>query len=107
MARFALKLKEELKSLNRTLNIDLNVRIGMHSGQVVAGVIGMKKFTYDLWGDTVNTAARMESHGVIGEIQITKATYDILKEDFLIERRGKIAVRGKADMEVFLLKGFK
>ncbi|MBN2080331.1 MAG: adenylate/guanylate cyclase domain-containing protein [Spirochaetes bacterium] len=105
MANFALQLKEELKRLNDKLKIDLNIRIGMHTGQVIAGVIGLKKFTYDLWGDTVNVASRMESHGVIGEIQISKNTYLLLKNYFIIEKRGTISIKGKGDMEVFLLKG--
>ncbi len=107
MAKFALQLKEELKRLNSKLNINLNIRIGIHTGQVIAGVIGMKKFTYDLWGDTVNIASRMESHGVVGEIQITEKTYQLIKNDFNIEKRGIIQVKGKNEMEVFLLKGLK
>ncbi|MDX9818504.1 MAG: adenylate/guanylate cyclase domain-containing protein [Desulfococcus multivorans] len=107
MAGFALNLKDELARLNAKLNVDLNLRIGMHTGPVVAGVIGMKKFTYDLWGDTVNIAARMESHGVAGEIQLTERTAKLLKNDFVVERRGRIHVKGKHDMEVFLLKGFR
>jgi len=107
MAKFALQLKEELKRLNEKLDIDLNLRIGMHSGPVIAGVIGKKKYTYDLWGDTVNIASRMESHGVVGEIQITDKTYQLLKDDFILETRGIIPVKGKNKMEVFLLKGLK
>jgi class 3 adenylate cyclase len=104
MAGFALKLLEELKILNSKLNVALNLRIGMHSGQVVAGVIGRKKFTFDLWGDTVNTASRMESHGIPGEIQVSEQTYELLKETHVFEARGKIDVKGKGLMRTYFLK---
>ena len=71
---------------------------------MVAGVIGKKKFIYDLWGDAVNTAARMESHGVPGEIQVSQATYELLKDMFRFEERGQIKVKGKGSMRVYLLK---
>jgi len=82
-------------------------RIGINSGQVVAGVIGRKKFIYDLWGDSVNTASRMESHGVGGQIQITRATYELVKDDFLCEPRGMVNVKGKGEMEVWHVVGKK
>ena len=83
----------------------LNVRIGVNSGEVVAGVIGKKRFIYDLWGDTVNIASRMESHGVVGEIQISESTYQYVKGQFDCELRGKIEVKGRGEMSVYLVKG--
>jgi adenylate cyclase len=70
----------------------------------VAGVIGIKKFIYDLWGDTVNIASRMESHGVPGRIHVSAATFELLEESFLLEERGKISVKGKGEMETYWLK---
>ena len=85
----------------------LSIRIGINTGPVIAGIIGTKKFTYDLWGDTVNIASRMESHGIPGNIQVTEATYQRLKAQYLFEERGLVQVKGKGKMNCYLLKGKK
>jgi guanylate cyclase len=83
----------------------LALRIGINSGPVVAGVIGTKRFLYDLWGDAVNVASRMESNGTPGEIQITRATYEMVKDEFACRPRGTISVKGKGEMETWYLDG--
>ena len=85
----------------------LRLRIGINSGPVVAGIIGSHKFAYDLWGDAVNTASRMESSGVPGKIQITAATHDLIEAAFVCEPRGPIEVKGKGMMDTFLLRGHR
>ena len=84
-----------------------NIRIGIHSGSVVAGIVGSKKFAYDIWGDTVNTASRMESHGAPGKINISRATYELLKNNpaFIFENRGKVDTKGKGEMEMWFVDG--
>jgi class 3 adenylate cyclase len=86
-------------------DLGLELRIGVNSGPVVAGVIGRKRFLYDLWGDAVNIASRMESQGTPGRIQITELTHELLGDEFECEPRGTVSVKGKGDMETWYLVG--
>ena len=104
-AAMGLAMLDAIKKLNSSGGYNVNVRIGICSGPVVAGVIGTKKFAYDLWGDSVNTAARMESHGISGEIQVAESTFQLLENKYSFECRGMIDVKGKGLMKTYLLKG--
>jgi class 3 adenylate cyclase len=102
-AHMALDMIEAMESFNEQGHHQLQVRIGIDTGAVVAGVIGKRKFLYDLWGDVVNTASRMESHGVAGRIQVTDATQQWLNEPFRLEERGVIDVKGKGQIHTWFL----
>jgi len=103
VCEMAIRMRDCVDEIAAELGTDLRVRIGVHTGPVIAGVIGKKKFIYDVWGDTVNTASRMESHGVPRAIHVSDATFEATKETFEFESRGTIAVKGKGDMQTYLL----
>ena len=104
-AQFALAAKAALAEYAAESGRAIQVRVGISSGTVVAGVIGTRKFAYDLWGDTVNTAARMESHGVPGQVQVSESTFVKLRDRYRFEPRGVIDVKGKGPMPAWLLLG--
>lgn len=100
--RAALEIRDFIEQRSRD-NHHFSVRIGIHSGSVVAGIVGVKKFAYDIWGDTVNTAARMESNGEAGKVNISETTYQLVKDDFGCEYRGEITVKGKGKMKMYFV----
>ncbi len=109
--RAALEIRDYMQKLRHQCPPDQDphweLRLGIHSGSVVAGVVGTDKFVYDIWGDTVNTAARMESSGVQGEINISDSTQALVKDTFECEYRGKIAAKSKGHIDMYLVKGVK
>ncbi len=111
MALAAIKMREafnQIKKLKQELNIPFwDIRIGFHSGPLIAGVIGKKKFSYDIWGDTVNTASRMESSSELGKINISEETYHQISEYFICTPRGKIGAKNKGEISMYFLDSIK
>ncbi|HEY9909342.1 MAG TPA: adenylate/guanylate cyclase domain-containing protein, partial [Thermosynechococcaceae cyanobacterium] len=105
IVEMALAMQQVLKVLNQRTGHTLQIRTGIHTGPVVAGVIGLKKFAYDLWGDTVNVASRMESHGLPNEIQVSSITHAYLQHQYIFEERNKIVIKGKGEMTTYILRG--
>jgi adenylate cyclase len=105
LAALALDMLDAMRSREIAGDLGMELRVGINSGPVVAGVIGRKRFLYDLWGDAVNTASRMESHGTPGRIQITRATYELINDAFVCEPRGTVPIKGKGELETWYLLG--
>ncbi|MFA7399256.1 MAG: adenylate/guanylate cyclase domain-containing protein [Sideroxydans sp.] len=107
IADMALAMREAIKEYNREFGSNLQIRIGINSGPVVAGVIGLRKFIYDLWGDTVNLASRMESNGIPDHIQVSTSTWERLRDRYDFDDRGDIEVKGIGKVKAYLLKNKK
>jgi class 3 adenylate cyclase len=103
MAEFALGILAVLSRVNRSGMLPLRIRIGIHAGPVVAGIIGRSKFIYDVWGDTVNVASRLESHGIPDRIQVSKPVREALAHRYQFERRGTITLKGRGRTPTFLM----
>ena len=103
IADMALDMQRAIGNFTSDDGIPFQIRIGINTGSVVAGVIGIKKFIYDLWGDAVNVASRMESHGLANHIQVSHSTYEILQTKYAFTDRGKIMIKGKGEMQTYFL----
>ncbi len=103
MVKMAFEMLRSVELMNSELGTSLSIRIGINCGPVIAGVIGKSKFIYDLWGDTVNLASRMESHGIAGRIHVSESIYEQVKDYFDVEKRGVINVKGKGEMTTYLI----
>jgi guanylate cyclase len=101
---FACEMRNALNLFNKKTGYDLHMRIGVSTGAVVAGVIGTSKFAYDIWGDTVNMASRMEQTGLVDEIQVSQSTYEILKDTYRFEVRKDVQVKGKGIVDTYLVR---
>jgi len=103
----AIEMQQFMKILRKESVNEWDIRIGIHTGPVIAGVVGSKKFSYDIWGDTVNIASRMESSGKAGEINISEVTHELVKDFFDCEYRGKLPVKYKGEIDMYFVKGIK
>jgi guanylate cyclase len=103
LTRMALEMRDYLAANSFGSGRRVSFRIGINSGSMIAGVIGRRKFVYDVWGDAVNLASRMESHGLGGVVQVSQATYELIRNEFRCERRGTVNVKGRGDMDVWLV----
>ncbi len=107
IARLALEMRDTMLELNNFNPEPLEFRTGIHTGPIVAGVIGRKRFTYDVWGNAVNIASRMESHGVSGKIQVSETTHELLKDAFRLDYRGRVPIKGAGEMATYFLNGVR
>ncbi|MBT6438696.1 MAG: adenylate/guanylate cyclase domain-containing protein, partial [Flavobacteriales bacterium] len=103
MQAFITKRKSENEAKNKPA---FEMRVGIHTGSVVAGIVGVKKFQYDIWGDSVNTASRMETNGEVGKVNISQSTYEIIKNepDLVCVSRGKIEAKGKGEIDMYFVE---
>ena len=106
IADLALEMQKAFRDFRQENQVDLKLRIGVHSGAVIAGVIGERKFSYDLWGNTVNIASRMESEGIADQIQISAETRNMLSDTYRTSPRGEISVKGHRSRLTYLLEGY-
>ena len=104
-AAMALEMMKVISDVNIERGIDLDLRIGIHSGPVVAGVIGRRKFAYDLWGHSVNVASRIESTGTPGRIQISQDTYELLSDKFKMSRGAAVECKGIGEVQTYIVEG--
>ncbi len=103
----ALEMQEYMKQLKLKNDNIWDLRIGIHTGAVIAGVVGHKRYSYDIWGDTVNTASRMQSSGEAGKVNISGHTFDLVKDFFICENRGKMPVKYKGDIDMYFVRGIR
>jgi adenylate cyclase len=103
--RAGLALTRFIEERNRTAAMKWGLRVGVHSGAVVAGVVGKNKYAYDVWGDTVNIASRLESAGEVNKVNISAYTFDLVRERFECAYRGKVAAKGKGEIDMYFVVG--